>query len=462
MDVGKTFLAAILVFSQIVLSGPIDDLQPGQWYEVPNSHLSDVAFEWPSGTVYSENGIGVRAVMDLWSGGAFDTKRDRLYVTGGGHNGYGGNELYAFDVNTLSWERLNNPYLDWRRDSCYMIYPDSTPASGHTYGSCVYLASKDYFVRFSIGYKNFYDCPSASRKAAGFDPAALAWHRLTDPIVGGYQASAYDPVTGHAFVKGCASNYFIGEYSPESDTWVQRSNAFNRYVYYTTMEVDPVRRLILGFGEGTQWMLDISGSGVGQKTDISTSGNQTIVNAPSPGLAYDPVLGRMVGWHGGANLYSLDWDTKTWITHTPAPSNTVTPTAPNSNNTYGRFRYVPSKNVYIVVNDVAENVFIGRLTGGTGVAANVGAGKGNISIEASPNPFKRSVKISWQYTAGRKKKAEILIYDCRGQIVKKIHAANSLLPAQVIWDASYLPGGIYIVKLTAGSTQLTKQIYLVK
>jgi hypothetical protein len=46
----------------------------------------------------------------------------------------------------------------------------------------------------------------------------------------------------------------------------------------------------------------------------------------------------------------------------PAPTNTITPTAPNQNGTYGRFRYVPSKNVFIVVNSVDENVYFYKFT----------------------------------------------------------------------------------------------------
>ncbi len=36
--------------------------------------------------------------------------------------------------------------------------------------------------------------------------------------------------------------------------------------------------------------------------------------------------------------------------------------APNKNGTYGRFRYIPSRSAYIVVNTVSENVYIGRLS----------------------------------------------------------------------------------------------------
>src|SRR5581483_3931868 len=86
-------------------------LTAGTWCKVPNSHMRDVAFQWPSGVTFTQNGVGVDGVMSLWSGGAFDTKRNRLIVWGGGHFGYAGNEIYAFDVNTLSWTRVTDPSI---------------------------------------------------------------------------------------------------------------------------------------------------------------------------------------------------------------------------------------------------------------------------------------------------------------------------------------------------------------
>jgi hypothetical protein len=44
----------------------------------------------------------------------------------------------------------------------------------------------------------------------------------------------------------------------------------------------------------------------------------------------------------------------------------VTPTSKEPNGTYGRFRYIPSKNVFIAVNRTSENVYFYRLTSGTG------------------------------------------------------------------------------------------------
>src|SRR6185295_5447160 len=86
---------------------PLQNLKPGEWYEVPNSHLEAVAasnkqFPWLSG--------GIGGITQCWAGGAFDSQRDRLYLgPGGGHAGYNGNEIYAFDLNDFQWHRLNDP-----------------------------------------------------------------------------------------------------------------------------------------------------------------------------------------------------------------------------------------------------------------------------------------------------------------------------------------------------------------
>src|SRR5712692_1503078 len=51
---------------------------------------------------------GCSAVVADWSGGIADTRRNRLIIWGGGHTGYYGNELYAFNLTSNTLVRLNN------------------------------------------------------------------------------------------------------------------------------------------------------------------------------------------------------------------------------------------------------------------------------------------------------------------------------------------------------------------
>ena len=102
--------AIALVTLALVLSalpahpGPLEDLQPGRWLQIPNSKLAAVL---PSPL---PPGGSPANITEAWNSGAFDTKRNRLLVTGGGHNDYGGNEVYAFDVPTLKWSKLWNRF----------------------------------------------------------------------------------------------------------------------------------------------------------------------------------------------------------------------------------------------------------------------------------------------------------------------------------------------------------------
>jgi hypothetical protein len=98
---------------------------------------------------------------------------------------------------------------------------------------------------------------------------------------------------------------------------------------------------------------------VGKK--VETTGDTEIVKKASPGFEYHAKSDRFVAWSGGADVYTLNMDTKVWTKISPAPGNTVTPTAATATGTFGRFRYCPSKDVFVVVNSVTEDVYIYRL-----------------------------------------------------------------------------------------------------
>ena len=359
-----TFVFATASAAHAACPTDIASLASGTWCDAANSRMRDVAYKWPPGVIYTGNGIGVEGVMDLWSGGAYDTRRDRLMVWGGGHNGYGGNEIYAFDVNAQRWSRLYDPVAPSR---CVVSYSDGSPAAGHTYGFVEYLPNVDRFAAFETGGWCQDGIGFSASWAYDPDPANASWERWPDNPVAGYAQSAYDPVTGRTWVKGNAGQCGLAEFDPLAKSWQVRSSE-SCYSYYPTMVVDPERRLLIAIGEGRQWAWDISKSGTLTRINLSTTGDQSIVNTSAPGLAYDPVSKKLVGWRGGADVYALDTGTMHWTKLPLAVTNAVTPTAANSNGTYGRFRYIPSKNAFVVVNRVDENVYFYKLSTGGGIA----------------------------------------------------------------------------------------------
>jgi len=131
----------ILLLAAPVFAGPVDDLQPGHWYEAPNSHLDSVAYSpVPPGAE------GVSAVIDDWTGGAYDSVNDRLIAWGGGHSGYAGNEIYVFELDTMKWRRWNAPSSDVTCNFSVNEYPDGRPCSMHTYDYVDFHPGSQSFV----------------------------------------------------------------------------------------------------------------------------------------------------------------------------------------------------------------------------------------------------------------------------------------------------------------------------
>jgi len=341
----------------------INNLAPGTWCEVANSNLKSVAYQWPSGVTYTQNGVGVDGVMDVWSGGAFDTKRGRLIVWGGGHFAYGGNEIYAFDINTLKWLRVMDPSVPPAENTTYAS--DGGPVSRHTYDVIEYVPGLDSLCSF--GVPSLYSQSGIQNNTDCFNFGTMRWERKADvPTMGYGSYSAVDPVTGNAWMFGSETGCYLSEWNPATNVWTQRSNKVSCYDNTKTATIDAKRRKFVAIGGGEVYSWDISSSGMIPWQSLSTSGANGIVSARNPGFDYDSVSDRLVAWDGGANVYSLNLDTLSWSLITPAAANTVVPTAPNETGTYGRFRYIPSKNAFVVVNSVNQNVFIYKLSSSPG------------------------------------------------------------------------------------------------
>jgi hypothetical protein len=68
-----------------------------------------------------------------------------------------------------------------------------------------------------------------------------------------------------------------------------------------------------------------------------------------------------VAWSGGTDVYVLDPTAWRWTRRAPSPENRADPGPQLSTGTYGKFRYVPALDLFVVMNGVQRNVFVYRL-----------------------------------------------------------------------------------------------------
>jgi hypothetical protein len=340
---------------------PLDRIRPGEWYEAPNTQLQAAGRNVypPIPTPPGNAADGPATIVDAWGGGAYDTKRDRLIIHGGGHGNYSGNEVYTFDVKTFRWSRPWGPSAlsaipPMEKAEGMAAYYDGNPSSVHTYDGMVYLPVQDKLWR--VGGGLWSGSGGGTLACWVFDFDSLKWERKADSAKQGVSVfSHYDPVTGHIFA--ASDKYALEEYDPVNNTWRVRASPIHRGEEMTSV-IDPENRLFVGMGNG---QLSVFNLKTGALTNGQRStGGEAIVNSRGPGLAYDPVVKRIVGWHGGTSVYSLDVSTWTWTEHKAATTNSVTPARPRRD-VFGRFRYIPSKKVYILMTSVRDNVYFYKM-----------------------------------------------------------------------------------------------------
>jgi Fibronectin type III domain len=365
----KAAFLVVTIFSANFISfrafaGPLDTLQPGQWYEVPNSKIRPhLPSPLPAGNP--------AAITTAWNGAFFDSARNRYVVMGGGHGDYAGNEMYAFNLDTLQWSRIWGPTPNSQIPPLgspgVELYADGNPSARHTYSGIQYLPKLDkYFVH---GGSLWGGSGGFGTYTWTFDPTKAAWMQRAHISTGCYDGptipyTAYDPNTGniyaHKYVRLC-------EYNPVTSIWRTRGGDGAGASPNGTAVLDPKRKQFCMIGGGVTMCYDLAStaSSIPLQT-IPTTGDKTAENGHYPGVDYDPIADKIVAWVGGSDVYTLDLTTRAWSKRPAAATNTVTPTAPTHTGSHSRWRYISSKNIFIIVNSIDQNVYAYKLSSGTG------------------------------------------------------------------------------------------------
>ncbi|MET0081761.1 MAG: hypothetical protein ABW079_02020 [Sedimenticola sp.] len=375
---------ALLCISSHIDAASFEKLiKPGHWFEVEGSHMRQVA---PCGGVirnsknppkcdpskgdpsvecYNSYALkDISHIVNGWSGGAFDEKRQSLLIFGGGHKGWAGNDIYSFSLETFKWHRISDasclteddirPNMQGLRDNGY--YSDNTPRSFHTYNSIQYLRNIDSLCRFSGG-DNRVDC---------YNISSNKWTQLSDiPGSGIGLISAVNPINGEVWVRTNQRASKLLFYNPRADNWkTVKSRDGSKFLYNWTAAIDPHNNLMLAVGGKRNlratflWNLEDPPSSIQL---LNTKGDLEIEHTKNPGLQYDPTIGKFVAWRGGTDIFIFDIDTLQWIKHSADLDNRADPGNQVKNGTYGRFRYSEKHNVYVLMNGVDSNVYLYRI-----------------------------------------------------------------------------------------------------
>lgn len=353
-------------FEQTLLDMPADS-----WFEARNTQMRDVCVPDAVG-VGGTGGCG--AVIDAFSGGAYDGVRNQMILWGGGRDDYHGNELYAFDVPSGAWRRLTQPTtVDFTdRDPL----PDGNPVSRHTYDALEVITQDDSLWAHG-GLRASDSAPTLVTWI--YDLAQSQWtsQNPTVPGPGGFAiGSAYDALSRRVLYRG-TRDFF--SYDVEANTWAplkffESSPEWPRYERNgtKTAAIDPTRRLFWSVGSGDilVWNIDTSsivtdqwvttGGGVytnadhveGNPEQVFVSGGGDVYNSEAPGLAYDIAADQLVAWANDGGPYRLNLQTRVWT----QGSGDGAPTSQTYGGTFGRWRYIPDYNVFILVNDVYDDV----------------------------------------------------------------------------------------------------------
>lgn len=385
----RNWLSATVACAALMALSVSVDASPrtgGTWENVPNTHMRDVCADlhWPH-----QNG-GCEMVINAWSGAAWDAQGRRMFVFGGGHGDYYGNEVYEFSLADRVWRRLTNPtpLTEGDQNHCMESFDGGqTPTARHSYWEQTWVPPRGIMIQHGGGYA----CKGggSGNGTWSFDPAkapqgaAAAWDYL-EQVDTAHSASAgggplvWDPATQTLYNVGRSKLY---EYDFDQNYWIALPSGSWWHVYPegTNVALDTKRDRIWAFGPAgylskdfTVWYLDLTQRPYMMIRADTIWPNDVKPSLSAVGVAYDSKRDKLVLWCAGdqrcddpssaeakaaqaRRVYILDPDTLTWSIDNP-------PNGPRWNNkqrgTFGRWQYSFKDDVFVGVNSVDHDVWL--------------------------------------------------------------------------------------------------------
>jgi Bacterial Ig-like domain (group 2) len=351
-----------------------------------------------------------RNVIRTWNGAIADTTANRLIIWGGGHDNYFGNEIYSLNLiaNPITLTRVKDPTVPTNfANSANCIdgippgSPDFAPNSREGYGGLAFLPTPNRMIIFDgslaciqgDGSSNTWTIPlsnlSNSTSWLHEDPTLTGTKPNADGDGPYGNIAAYDSNSGLVFVSDSEAIYTY-KYSTNTYARITSAKGFITGIYLSGA-IDPTRKLFVlvgacaaascATGNGV-FVADISNPASTTQQNWTTAtladpncaefldGGVNPISSANPGITFDSVANDFVGWpNQGNSVYIMTPDPanqrltcqKLTFANGPPNSADANDTPNTSNGTFGRFRYFPALDAFVLVNDWNIPAYILRL-----------------------------------------------------------------------------------------------------
>lgn len=287
---------------------------------------------------------GPDSVLTAWNGAAlipeFGDSGSVLHW-GGGHADYHGNEVYSFDLATLTWSRLTEPSTSGAEPFTNGIRGDGTPNVPHTYH---FLAARNGTLVTALREVDS-DPLVWTNQVSIFDPVTETWTNHTGTptgiSAGGNEGCVYDSSRdGLWLIENDPLSWAFWDFS--ASEWTSYDDNFHAYAPRGQVYVPGHDCVVLFTSAGPRGLDPANPEDVGTNDVALTTSGTAPSSATGDCQRWSANLGAIVYYRSQSNdIYLLtppegDWTTGTWVWSQRTLTGT-SGTHDGSNGTWGKF-----------------------------------------------------------------------------------------------------------------------------
>lgn len=304
---------------------------------------------WSAGGVPLRGVVGPKSVLTKWNSVSFDPNQGCVYAMGGGHEDYGGNEVYQACVGG-TWVRLNNPspytgeLINTAQDGTEYRLPLEGPPAVHTYAGVTYHPGLHglVFGAYSSFYSRHwqkYPYPVVPYWYI-FDIADRKW--IQTPVnesTASLGFTVYVPTTGNVYSLGRNQVQTVIDQNLDAKTLRYQPKAAQHVAVY-----DAHRNMV--------WSTDSWKGGLVKwavtPDRLTRTGSVAIPLDAKEAIGHHAAIAErdgMLWFFGGKQLVTYEPDADEW-TIIPKPE-----VSPSNNKAFRKFFYWPREDKFVSVSD---------------------------------------------------------------------------------------------------------------